>query len=91
MRWINDVSFKTLFTHPFKREVFESEAAAEFNVTRCPFAEYLIEQGAAELTAAAACNLDYRMAKTWGAKFQRSQTIATDAAHCDFKYTVTTD
>lgn len=64
IRWIMDTSFKVLFTHPFERDVYESKQGTEFNVTRCPFAEYMAEQNASsDFTSAVFCSMDARMAK----------------------------
>ena len=87
-RWTIETSFKVLFTDPFQRDVIESDKGAEFNVTRCPFAEYMSEQKVPELTTAAFCSLDAHMARQWGVEFQRSTTLATGGSHCDFKFFV---
>lgn len=88
VRWTVDMSFKLLFTRPFRREVLPSDRGAVFNVTYCPFAAYLKAEGAPELTGAALCSLDHHMARQWGVNFHRSQTIAKGSDHCDFEFAV---
>lgn len=88
LRWTLDMSFSLLFTRPFRREVKPCSQGAAFLVTRCPFADYLREQGAPELTGPALCALDRHMAAEWGVEFRRSQTIAGGASHCDFEFRV---
>jgi hypothetical protein len=91
IRWMVDVSFKVLFTRPFQREIIESGRGSEFNVTRCPFAEYLVGQNAPELTGAAMCAMDGHMARQWGIELERSTTIASGGNHCDCKFLVPVD
>ena len=91
VRWMVDMSFKVLFTRPFQREVIESGRGSEFNITRCPFAEYLIEQNAPELTGAALCAMDGHMARQWGIELDRTTTIASGGNHCDCKFLVPID
>lgn len=88
VRWLVDMMFRLLFTQPFRREVLSSVGGTEFNVTFCPFAEYLKAQGAPELTGAALCALDYHMARQWGVRLERQQTIAEGGEYCDFKFVV---
>lgn len=88
IRWTVDLLFRTLFTQPFERVILPSEKGAVFNVTRCPFADYLREQGAPELTGAALCALDKHMARQWGIGFERTMTLAEGKSHCDFKFVV---
>jgi hypothetical protein len=86
VHWFMDLLFGVVFTSPFRRKVVPSADGVSFDVTRCPFAEYLQAQGTPELTKYAACDLDHRMAHDWGARLERSQTIATGASHCDFRF-----
>ncbi len=56
------------------------------NMTRCPMADYLGRQGAGDLCAGSWCNLDYALAEMWGARLQRTGTLAAGAACCDFRF-----
>ena len=91
VRWTLDTSFAILFTRPYERQVLVSTKGPAFNVTRCPFAEYLKEQGAPELTGAALCAMDNHMASQWGVELHRGKTIATGSDHCDFRFVVPVD
>ncbi len=90
VQWILDLLFFTLFTQPFRKQAVPSDNGIAFDVVRCPVAEYFQQQGIPELTRAAACNLDHRMAQTWGVVLERSQTIAAGDARCDFRFKITT-
>lgn len=86
VQWILDVLFFALFTQPFRKQDVPSNNGIAFDVVRCPIAEYFQQQGVPELTRAAACDLDHRMANIWGVKLERSQTIAAGDARCDFRF-----
>jgi hypothetical protein len=88
VQWLNDLMFRVIFTSPFRRRKLPSKEGIAFDVTACPLANYLRSQGAPELTRYAACSLDYKMARDWGVKLMRSQTIAEGASHCDFLFKV---
>ena len=88
VRWILDSMFLLLFTSPFRRKVLASEDGVAFDVVACPLAAYCKEQGVPELTRHAACSLDHRMAREWGIRLDRSQTIAEGARFCDFRFRV---
>jgi L-2-amino-thiazoline-4-carboxylic acid hydrolase len=91
VRWVCDLMFRTLFTHPFQRTVLPSENDVAFNVTVCPFAQFFQEQGVPELTRYAACSLDLKMAQDWGVEFKRRQTIAEGHPLCDFRFKIPTN
>jgi hypothetical protein len=91
IRWILDTMFFVLFTSPFQRRTLPSDDGVAFDVVACPFSAYFREQGAADLTAYAVCNLDHRMAREWGIRLDRSQTIAEGAPLCDFRFKTTPD
>lgn len=59
-----------------------------FDVRRCPVAEYLRAQGMSELCADAWCGLDVPLAHKWGARLERSGTLAQGAERCDFRWRV---
>ena len=84
--WILDAMFAFIFTSPFQRKTYSSLDEIAFDVVRCPLAQYFKDQGAPELTKAAACKLDYQMAKVWGLEFVRTQTIAEGHSFCDFRF-----
>jgi len=56
------------------------------DITRCPIADYLLSQDAADLCVAAWCGQDGPVAERWGAQLHRTGTLATGAAACDFRY-----
>lgn len=89
IQWILDLMFAMIFTNPFHKQAVPSDNGIAFDVVRCPVAEYFQQQGVPELTRAAACNLDYRMAQIWGVTLNRSQTIAAGDACCDFRFRIT--
>lgn len=86
VRWLLDLLFLTVFGAPFRREPRPEPGAVAFDVTTCPLADYLRAQGTPELTRHAACSLDYRMARDWGLRLDRSQTIAEGGRCCDFRF-----
>jgi len=57
-----------------------------FDVERCPVAEHLRGQGLGELCVEAWCNLDYPLAERWGARLERTSTIAGGGDKCDFRW-----
>jgi hypothetical protein len=89
IRWILDTMFSVLFTSPFERRALPSDDGVAFDVVACPFSAYFREQGVPDLTAYAACSLDHRMARQWGIRLDRSQTIAGGAPLCDFRFKTT--
>ena len=88
VQWILDLMFAVLFTKPFRKQVVPSTEGIAFDVTVCPVADYFKQHGVPELTRFAACNLDHRMAQTWGVKLNRSQTIAAGDVRCDFRFQI---
>lgn len=78
------------FTYPFGHQYLPTEIGVAFNVTVCPFTGYFKKQGVPELTAHAACNLDYYAARELGVDLDRSQTIADGAARPDFRWKFST-
>lgn len=86
VRWLFDMMIRSFFAAPFQYRAVPSETGVAFDVLRCPVAEYFEAQGVPELTPHAACNMDYRMAREWGVELHRSQTIATGAGYCDFRF-----
>jgi len=86
VKWLLGMMTRYFFSSPFRHQHFPSEAGVAFDVTLCPLANYFKDQGVPELTQHAACNLDYYAAREFGVDLVRSQTIANDAAHCDFRW-----
>ena len=86
VQWIIDWMFRVVFTAPFERTTVPSDQDVAFNVTVCPLAQYFRDRGVPELTRHAACSLDYRMAAIWGARLERTQTLAEGHALCDFRF-----
>lgn len=91
IRWLLDMMFRFAFTRPFRREVKPSAEGLAFDVQVCPLADYFASEGVPELTRHAACRLDYRMARCWGATLHRTHTIAKGSSHCDFRFTIKTE
>jgi hypothetical protein len=86
VKWILGMITRYFFTSPFRHRHLPSEAGVAFDVTLCPLADYLRDQGVPELTPHAACNLDYCAAREFGVDLVRTQTIADGAEHCDFRW-----
>lgn len=57
-----------------------------FDVRRCPVAEYFQAQGLSHVCVDAWCNLDVPLAKKWGARLERTGTLAQGAERCDFRW-----
>ncbi len=84
-------------TQMFRRFPFSSpayqwkEVAAEANVVafdcvRCPAAQYFASRNRSALCVQTFCNLDFPLAKDWGAELERSGSIAGGAERCDFRW-----
>jgi len=87
VRWIFGIMTRYFFAPPFVHKHLPSETGVSFDVTVCPVADYFKAQGAPpEVTAHASCNLDYCMARVFGIDFVRTQTIASGAESCDFRW-----
>lgn len=65
-----------------------SEAAYDFNVTRCRYAELYRALGVPELGAVFSCNRDGALIEGFNpdVEFTRTQTIMEGAPFCDFRY-----
>lgn len=59
-----------------------------FDVRRCPVAEYFRAEGLPQVCVDAWCNLDVPLATQWGARLERSGTLAQGAGRCDFRWRV---
>lgn len=62
--------------------------AVAFDVRRCPVAEHFRAHGLGEVCVATWCNLDYALAERWGARLERTKTLAGGDTHCDFRWHV---
>jgi hypothetical protein len=91
VQWVLDLLFAVLFTKPFRKQAVPVNEGIAFDVTVCPVADYFQQQGVPELTRFAACNLDHRMAQTWGVKLARTRTIAEGNSYCDFRFQIPHD
>ncbi|MEP6463038.1 MAG: L-2-amino-thiazoline-4-carboxylic acid hydrolase [Frankiaceae bacterium] len=85
------LSVDGFLTYPFGRPGYRFDDVPEqdgrsLNMLRCPVADYLGSRGAAELCAGSWCNLDYALAEMWGARLQRTGTLAAGATCCDFRF-----
>ncbi len=67
-------------------EDVDDPVAVAFDVRRCPIAEYFAATGLPELCVDTWCNQDYALAEMWGARLQRSVTLAGGADRCDFRW-----
>jgi hypothetical protein len=65
-----------------------AEAAFDFDVTRCRYAEMYRELGIPDLGAVLSCNRDGALIDGFNAEVEltRTQTIMGGATHCDFRY-----
>jgi L-2-amino-thiazoline-4-carboxylic acid hydrolase-like protein len=68
------------------REVSAPPNIVAFDCTRCPVAEYFASKNRAALCVKTFCNLDFPLAKDWGAELERSGSIAGGAPRCDFRW-----
>ncbi len=67
----------------------ESDAAVDYNVTRCKYAEMYREMGLAEIGHLLSCGRDGTFCTGYDPRIslERTQTIMQGASHCDFRYT----
>jgi ubiquinone biosynthesis protein len=57
-----------------------------FDVLRCPVAEFFRQEGHPELCVRTFCDLDFPLARSWGASLERTGTLAGGAGRCDFRW-----
>jgi ubiquinone biosynthesis protein len=57
-----------------------------FDVHRCPVADYFRREGRAPLCVPTFCDLDFPLARVWGAVLERTGTLAGGAPRCDFRW-----
>ncbi len=72
---------------PWETTDVEVDGGVGFDYTKCPYYEFLKEEGVPELTVAF-CELDWRMAELFPPQIemQRTGTLGTGAEKCDFRY-----
>ena len=68
------------------QDVDAGEGVVGFDCLRCPVAEYFASHHLSELCVQTFCELDYPLAKQWGATLERTGTIASGAPRCDFRW-----
>lgn len=84
------IGIDSFLRFPFSQPGYRWERASPrpgieiLEIRRCPVAEYLRAQDAADLCLDTWCDQDFALAEVWGAELKRTQTIAGGATHCDF-------
>lgn len=63
-----------------------NDPAIEFDITRCPVAEYFAAHSLSDLCVSTWCNQDYALAEMWGGKLTRNETIAGGGNRCNFAF-----
>ena len=69
-------------------DVDAGDDVVAFDVSRCPVADYLRAQGLPGLCIKAWCDLDFALAESWGARLERTTTLADGGERCDFRWRV---
>jgi ubiquinone biosynthesis protein len=81
-----DIGLGYEFTEPSYHHRRVAVAGGDgFDMLRCPIADYLQAQDAADLCTTAFCALDYRIFELVGMRLERSGTIGGGAPLCDFR------
>jgi ubiquinone biosynthesis protein len=85
------ISVNMFLSYPFNRPGYRYADVPEprgraLDMWRCPVAEYLASENAADLCVATWCNLDYPLARMWGGQLERQGTLAGGAKLCDFRF-----
>lgn len=80
----NDVTVAGIESEVRRRD----KEALEFDVTRCPYAEFFRALGEPELGAVLICDADFDITAVGGGavSLDRGQTIMTGAPSCTFRY-----
>jgi len=68
------------------RNIPAPEGVVAFDCLQCPVAGYFSANGLSDLCVQTFCNLDFPLAKEWGATLERSSSIAAGASICDFRW-----
>jgi ubiquinone biosynthesis protein len=85
------MSVNMFLRYPFNQPGYRYRDIAEprgraLDMLRCPVADYLAANGAADLCVGTWCNLDYPLARMWGGELERHGTLAGGAKRCDFRF-----
>ncbi|MES0488738.1 MAG: L-2-amino-thiazoline-4-carboxylic acid hydrolase [Leptospirales bacterium] len=83
---VNGLLWFIIFRKPFQRVKKDGECDVGFDVVKCPISNFFIENESPELTAFAACNMDYPLAELWHCNLKRTQTISKGGDSCDFRF-----
>ena len=89
MRMSVDMFLRYPFNQPGYRYRYRDIAEPRgrgLDMLRCPVADYLTANGAADLCVGTWCNLDYPLARMWGGELERHGTLAGGAKRCDFRF-----
>jgi hypothetical protein len=70
------------------RDVDEGLGVVGLDVRRCSMAEYFRTQGLVHLCVETFCALDFELARSWGARLERTTTLAGGGERCDFRFQV---
>ena len=68
------------------KEVASAANVVAFDCVRCPAAQYFASKDRSALCVQTFCNLDFPLAKDWGAELERTGSIAGGAERCDFRW-----
>lgn len=68
------------------RDVPTTDGAVAYDCVKYPMAAFFAEHKSSELCVQTACKLDFPLAEKWGGRLERSGTIASGAARCDFRW-----
>ena len=68
------------------KEVAAGANVVAFDCVRCPAAQYFASRNRSALCVRTFCNLDFPLAKDWGAELERNGSIAGGAERCDFRW-----
>ncbi len=70
------------------RDVPAPGGTVAFDCVKCPVATFLGSHDASELCVQTMCRLEFPLAEAWGGRLERTGTIASGAASCDFRWSV---
>lgn len=76
---------------PFSSPAYKIERiirynGVDLNVRRCVVAEYFVSHDASDLCSSSWCDLDFPLAKLWGGRLERTQTLVKGNDLCDFRF-----
>jgi L-2-amino-thiazoline-4-carboxylic acid hydrolase len=70
----------------YQFDFFTRDNTVVVDMRRCPIAEYLQSQQAADLCVGSWCSLDFALAEMWGGRLECTSTLASGALRCDFRF-----